>query len=113
MYLQRLKLVNFRNYQELELELSKNVNVFFGNNAHGKTNIIESIYISSITKSYRTNKDIECIYFEKEFFRNSHLYIGDNDNKIDVIIENIVIVNIYLFTLFLGKYGFLFVCKTL
>ena len=84
MYLQKLNLINFRNYEELELELSKNVNVFVGNNAHGKTNIIESIYLSSITKSYRTNKDIECIYFEKEFFRNTHTYIEDNDSKIEV-----------------------------
>lgn len=84
MYLQKLKLNGFRNYENLELEFNNNVNVFVGNNAHGKTNIIESIYISSITKSYRTGKDIECISFDKEFFRNEHIYIDDNGNKVEV-----------------------------
>ena len=83
MYLKRLQLTNFRNYENLELEFSKNVNVFVGNNAHGKTNILESIYISSITKSYRTTKDIECINFNADFFRISHSYLDDKDNKID------------------------------
>ena len=86
MYLQKLKLTNFRNYENLELEFSNNVNVFVGDNAHGKTNILESIYVSAITKSYRTVKDIECIYFNKEFFRNEHTYIDESnkDKKIEV-----------------------------
>jgi len=84
MYLQKLQLTNFRNYEALELEFSKNVNVFIGNNAHGKTNILESIYLSSITKSYRTNKDTECIKFNSEYFRINHEYIQDNDSKIEV-----------------------------
>lgn len=84
MYLKKLQLTNFRNYENLELEFSENINVFVGNNAHGKTNILESIYLSSITKSYRTNKDIECIKFDSEYFRINHEYILDNDSKIDV-----------------------------
>ncbi len=84
MYLQKLQLTNFRNYEKLELEFSKNVNVFVGDNAHGKTNILESIYLSSITKSYRTSKDTECINFVADFFRNTHTYIQDNDSKIEV-----------------------------
>lgn len=84
MYLQKLKLDSFRNYKNLELEFNNNVNVFVGNNAHGKTNILESIYISSITKSYRTVKDIECISFNKEYFRNEHIYIDDNNNEIGI-----------------------------
>lgn len=84
MYLQKLQLTNFRNYENLELEFSKNVNVFVGNNAHGKTNILESIYLSCITKSYRTSKDIECIKFDKDFFRINHEYILNNNSKTDV-----------------------------
>lgn len=84
MYLQKLKLDSFRNYDNLELEFDNNINVFVGNNAHGKTNILESIYISSITKSYRTVKDTECISFNKEYFSNKHIYIDDNNIKIDV-----------------------------
>lgn len=84
MYLKKLQLTNFRNYENLQLEFSKNVNVFVGNNAHGKTNILESIYVSSITKSYRTSKDIECIKFNENYFRINHSYIEDNDSKIEV-----------------------------
>ena len=92
MYLQKLKLANFRNYENLELEFNNNVNVFVGNNAHGKTNILESIYISAITKSYRTGKDIECISFNKEFFRNEHIYIDesnkDKKTEVEVFLDN-------------------------
>lgn len=90
MYLEKLKLTNFRTYENLELDLEKNLNVFVGNNAEGKTNILESIYISSITKSYRTNKDIECISLEKEYFRNTHTYVLDNGNKkeVEVFLDN-------------------------
>ena len=112
MYLKKLQLTNFRNYENLELEFGKNVNVFVGNNAHGKTNILESIYLSSITKSYRTNKDIECIKFEKEFFRTEHSYLDENENNIEVevyldlnnkkqIKENGIKINKY--TDFIGK----------
>lgn len=90
MYLQKLQLTNFRNYENLELEFGKNVNVFVGNNAHGKTNILESIYLSSITKSYRTSKDTECINFNENYFRINHTYIDDNDRKIvtEVYLDN-------------------------
>ena len=87
MYLQKLQLTNFRNYEDLQIEFSKNVNVFVGNNAHGKTNILESIYLSSITKSYRTSKDVECIKFEKElglqvfpFGKSVNFYNKEIDN---------------------------------
>ena len=92
MYLQKLKLTNFRNYENLELEFGNNVNVFVGDNAHGKTNILESIYVSAITKSYRTGKDIECISFNKEFFRNEHTYIDesnkDKKTEVEVFLDN-------------------------
>lgn len=84
MYLEKLKITNFRTYEDLELDLSPNINVFVGNNANGKTNILESIYISCITKSYRTSKDTECIMFEKEFFRNIHTYIDNSGIKREI-----------------------------
>lgn len=84
MYLKKLKLTNFRTYENLELDLEKNINVFVGNNAEGKTNILESIYISSITKSYRTAKDVECISLDKDYFRNTHTYVLDNGNEKEV-----------------------------
>jgi DNA replication and repair protein RecF len=64
-YLKRLKLINFRNYKELELDLNEKLNIFVGNNAQGKTNIVEAIYMTSLGKSFRTSKDKELIMFNK------------------------------------------------
>lgn len=66
MYIKRLWLTNFRNYNEQELELCKNINIFYGDNAQGKTNIIEAIYLSSIGKSFRTKKDNELVNIENK-----------------------------------------------
>ena len=61
MYVKYLQLKNFRNYDELVIELNKDINVFVGDNAQGKTNILEAIYYCSLAKSHRTNKDKELI----------------------------------------------------
>ena len=66
MYIKKLILNNFRNYNKQEIELSKNINIFHGDNAQGKTNIIEAIYLSSIGKSFRTKKDSELVNIEKK-----------------------------------------------
>jgi len=67
MYIQKLKLENFRNYENQEIEFDKNVNIIYGDNAQGKTNILESIFICSLGKSFRTNKEKELINKEKDF----------------------------------------------
>ena len=64
MHLKKLKLENFRNYKKQELELINGINLFLGPNAHGKTNIIEAIYICAFGKSYRASKDAELINYE-------------------------------------------------
>lgn len=61
MYVKYLQLLNYRNYEELFIELSRQTNVFIGDNAQGKTNILESIYYCSLGKSHRTNKDKELV----------------------------------------------------
>ena len=66
MWINNIKLSNFRNYNKKEINLNENINVFFGENAQGKTNIIESIFLSSIGKSFRTNKEKELIKFNEE-----------------------------------------------
>ena len=65
MYIKDIYLKNFRNYLEEKVELEKGINIFYGDNAQGKTNILEAIFISSLGKSYRTRKDLELINFEK------------------------------------------------
>lgn len=67
MYLKKIELKNFRNYEEEEVEFHNKVNIITGKNAQGKTNLLESLYIMSLGKSFRTNKDAEMIGFDKEF----------------------------------------------
>lgn len=89
MYINKIKLTNFRNYDEQEIELGKKINVFYGDNAQGKTNIIEAIFLCSIGKSFRTNKESELIKFNKYI---SSVYIeyekSDRDGKIKIDLNN-------------------------
>jgi len=57
----KLKIVNFRNYSNLDINLHEKLNIFIGNNAQGKTNILEAIYLTGFGKSFRTSKDKELI----------------------------------------------------
>ena len=66
MWINKIKLNSFRNYENKEIDLHEKINVFYGENAQGKTNIIEAIFLSSIGKSFRTNKEKELIKFNKE-----------------------------------------------
>lgn len=66
MYIKRIKLENFRNYDNLDIQFNKDFNLIYGNNAQGKTNILESIYLCAIGKSFQTNKDNELIKIGKE-----------------------------------------------
>ncbi|MGO3170208.1 MAG: DNA replication/repair protein RecF [Bavariicoccus seileri] len=61
MYLKALHLMQYRNYKSIDLEMSPGINVLLGENAQGKTNLIEAIYTLAMTKSHRTNNDKELI----------------------------------------------------
>lgn len=50
MYIKKLKLENYRNYNNEEILFDKNINIIYGNNAQGKTNLIEAIYLCSYRK---------------------------------------------------------------
>ena len=67
MYLKELKLKAFRNYDELVLPFAPGVNIFYGENAQGKTNILEAIYLAATSKSHRTNFYREMIQKGQEF----------------------------------------------
>ena len=58
-----LELKNYRNYKDLLIEFSEGTNILYGNNAQGKTNILEAIYVCATTKSHRGSKDREIINF--------------------------------------------------
>jgi DNA replication and repair protein RecF len=83
MFLQKLELNNFRNYKEFSLDFNEKKTLFIGQNAHGKTNILEAIYYLSILKSQRTQKDSELIQWEQEFCRVK-AEVLKNDIEIDV-----------------------------
>jgi DNA replication and repair protein RecF len=88
MYVKYLKLKNYRNYDELYIELNSKVNVFIGNNAQGKTNILESIYFCSIGKSHRTSKDKELIRWDSsEAAISVHVAKERLDKRIDIVIH--------------------------
>ena len=61
MWINKIKINNFRNYKQEEIKLEKNINLFYGENAQGKTNIIEAIFLGSMGKSFRAKKDKEMI----------------------------------------------------
>ena len=61
MFIKRLQMLNYRNYNALDIGLGPHVNVFMGDNAQGKTNILEGIYYCAFARSHRTSKDRELI----------------------------------------------------
>ena len=88
MYIEKVNLENFRNYESQEINFINGINLFVGNNAQGKTNIIESIYVSAFGKSYRASKDMELINFNKDFFRINLNYKKNNINsKIEIFVD--------------------------
>lgn len=81
LYIKRVNLKNFRNYDTLDIELGEGVNIFFGQNAQGKTNIIESLYMASTGKSHRTSKDSELIRWNNEDAKIKIDFHKENDKK--------------------------------
>lgn len=67
MYIEQLTLRNYRNYDQLKIDFHEKMNVIVGENAQGKTNLLESIYVLSLSRSYRTSKDRELIKWGEDF----------------------------------------------
>ena len=88
MKIENIRLTNFRNYKTQEIDLIPGINLFVGDNANGKTNIIESVYVSSFGKPYRTTKDVELIKFGEKYSRIEIIYNEkDVKNKIEYYID--------------------------
>ena len=66
MIIKSIELADYRNYDSLTIQFDKGTNILYGNNAQGKTNILEAIFVSATTKSHRGSKDREIINFDKE-----------------------------------------------
>lgn len=66
MYINEIKLSNFRNYEEMNITLDNGINIFRGNNAQGKTNILEAIYLCATARSHRTSQEKEVIKWQED-----------------------------------------------
>ena len=84
MYIESVQLKNFRNYESLELDLSPGTNIFYGNNAQGKTNILEAIYLCGTTKSHKGSKDKDMIRFGED---EAHIRMMVNRDELSYKID--------------------------
>ena len=66
MIIKSLELADFRNYDSLHIDFSSGTNILYGDNAQGKTNILEAIYLCATTKSHKGSKDKDIVNFNKE-----------------------------------------------
>ena len=66
MIIKSLELLDYRNYHRLQMNFDRGTNILYGDNAQGKTNILESIYVCATTKSHRGSRDREMIRFDQE-----------------------------------------------
>lgn len=85
MYIESLALSSFRNYGQLDISFSPGINILYGDNAQGKTNILEAIYLCATTKSHRGSRDREMIMFgQEEAHIRSFYRDGDVSRRIDI-----------------------------
>ena len=84
MFIKKLQMLNYRNYNTLDIELCPNVNVFMGDNAQGKTNILEAIYYCAFAKSHRTSKDRELINWQGD---NAFISVEVGKERLDKRID--------------------------
>ncbi|MCR4688905.1 MAG: DNA replication and repair protein RecF [Saccharofermentans sp.] len=78
MFIKNISLQDFRNYERLDLDVGPSVNIIYGNNAQGKTNIIESIYVACSVASHRTGKDSDMVRFGSDGY-HIKLLLEDTD----------------------------------
>ncbi|MFC3927985.1 DNA replication/repair protein RecF [Streptococcus caprae] len=89
MWLERLSLHHYRNYKNLDIEFAPGINVFVGQNAQGKTNLLESIYFLSLTRSHRTRSDKDLINFtEKDVSLSGLLHKSNSKVPLDIILTD-------------------------
>lgn len=89
MFLTELTLTNYRNYKKAQLSFENKVNVILGENAQGKTNLMESIYVLAIAKSHRTSRDKELIKWDEEYAKiEGRVHKRINSLSLQLIISN-------------------------
>ncbi len=87
MYVKSLTLKNFRNYKEETLIFDESTNIFYGNNAQGKTNLLEALYLFSMGKSFRTSQDSDLIRFGESYTKAELRFCDRNrEHTLEIII---------------------------
>ena len=84
MIIKSIELSDYRNYDHLSLEFSPGTNILYGDNAQGKTNILEAIYVSATTKSHKGSKDRDIINFDQE---EAHIRTAIEKENVDTRID--------------------------
>ncbi len=85
MIIKSLELENFRNYDELSISFDSGTNILYGDNAQGKTNILEAIYLSATTKSHKGSKDKDIIKFDaQEAHIRTYVMKDGLENRVDM-----------------------------
>ena len=85
MIIKSLELENFRNYETLSIDFDSGTNILFGDNAQGKTNILEAIFLSATTKSHKGSKDRDIIRFDAEEAHIRTYVVKDGlENRVDM-----------------------------
>lgn len=88
MYVKKLELKNFRNYENLQMEFNPGINLITGRNAQGKTNLIEAVYLISMGRSFRPGRDSEMIRFgQNEAVVKAEAVKSLMDTRIDICIN--------------------------
>lgn len=89
MNIEKISLRSYRNYDSLDLVFSPKLNVFLGENAQGKTNLLESIYVLSLARSHRSNNEKEMIQWQKDFARiEGNIQKNNGSLDLTMIISN-------------------------
>lgn len=87
MYVKHFNAQNYRNLQQFDIEFDPNVNIFIGQNAQGKTNLLEAIYFLALTRSHRTSNDKELIAFSKDYANiTGHVYKSQVDLSLRILL---------------------------
>ncbi len=82
MHIVSLKLINFRNYSRQELVLNPGINVFCGNNAQGKTNLLEALYYLAVARSFRTSQESEIVRLGNDFFYLKGIFMTRDGSRL-------------------------------
>lgn len=89
MLLKKISLINYRNFKSIDIDLSNKLNIFIGDNAQGKTNILESIYVLSLSKSFNTNNDKNLIMFGQNEARiKGNLVVNNKSKRLSIAINS-------------------------